>query len=588
MKKHLLLFAMILLPLVASADPVEINGIYYNLITKIKKAEVTSNPNKYTGSVVIPETVSYQDVTYSVTSIERGAFSYCSGLTSVTIPNSVTSIGADAFHRCSGLTSITIPNSVTTMGNGAFQACYGLTSVTIGNSVTSIGNDAFRLCTALTSVTIPNSVTIIDDGAFEWCSKLTSVTIGNGLTSIGFYAFKDCSALKKVIVHDIAAWCGIKFGGQYSNPYSNPLFYARHLYSDENTEIKDLIIPNSVTSIGERAFDYCSGLTSVTIPNSVTSIGENAFYDCYGLKKVIVHDIAAWCGINFGFNPLSYAHHLYSDDNTEITNLVIPNSVTSIEKSAFSGCSGLTSVTIPSSVTSIGEYAFSDCSALKKVIVHDIAAWCGINFGSNPLSYAHHLYSDDNTEITNLVIPNSVTSIGSSTFWFCSGLTSVTIPNSVTSIGGAAFYNCSGLTSVAIPNSVTSIGGAAFYNCSGLTSITIGSGIKTIYSSAFASCPELTDVTCYAENVPSTATDAFKDSYIEYATLHVPASAVNAYKAADPWKNFKSIIEANPTGIKTIENTQIKNNTFYDLNGVRLSEPKKGINIINGKKVVIK
>lgn len=122
----------------------------------------------------------------------------------------------------------------------------------------------------------------------------------------------------------------------------------------------------------------------------------------------------------------------------------------------------------------------------------------------------------------------------------------------------------------------------------GLTSITIGSGIKTIDISAFASCPELTDVTCYAENVPSTDTDAFKDSYIEYATLHVPASAVNAYKVADPWKNFKSIIEANPTGIKTIENTQIKNTTIYDLNGVRLSEPKKGINIINGKKLVIK
>ena len=113
---------------------------------------------------------------------------------------------------------------------------------------------------------------------------------------------------------------------------------------------------------------------------------------------------------------------------------------------------------------------------------------------------------------------------------------------SVTSIGNSAFYYCSGLTSITIPNSVTSIGNSAFSLCSGLTSITIGSGIKYIYSSAFASCPELTDVTCYAENVPNTDTDAFKDSYIEYATLHVPASAVNAYKAADPWKNFKSVV----------------------------------------------
>ena len=230
MKKQLLLFAMILLPLVASAETVEINGIYYNLVSKIQEAEVTSNPNKYTGSVVIPEKVTYESVEYSVTSIGNYAFANCSGLTSVTIPNSVTSIGESAFSYCSGLTSVTIPNSVTSIGDDAFGGCSGLTSVTIGNSVTSIGNDAFN----------------------------------------------DCSGLKKVIVKDIAAWCGIKFDGSYSNP----LYYAKHIYSDEDTEITNLIIPNSVTSIGNYAFDGCSGLTSVTIPNSVTSIGNGAFYDC--------------------------------------------------------------------------------------------------------------------------------------------------------------------------------------------------------------------------------------------------------------------------------------------------------------------
>ena len=385
MKKQLLLFAMILLPLVASAETVEINGIYYNLVSKIQEAEVTSNPNKYTGNVVIPEKVTYENVEYSVTSIGREAFYDCSGLTSATIPNSVTSIGENAFCLCKSLTSITIPNSVTSIGYGAFQVCSGLTSITIGNSVTSIGDAAFNNCTGLTSVTIGNSVTSIGDGAFSRCSGLTSVTIPNSVTRIGGYAFQDCSGLKKVIVKDIAAWCGIWFG----NSYSNPLFFS------------------------------------------------------------------------------------------------------------------------------------------------------------------HHLYSDENTEITNLVIPNSVTSIDSYAFYGCSGLTSITIGNSVTSIGGYAFTLCTSLTSITIPNSVTSIGGAAFYQCSGLTSVTIGSGIKNIYGSAFASCPELTDVTCYAENVPSTGTDAFKDSYIEYATLHVPASAVNAYKVADPWKNFKSIVAIDGTTPET-------------------------------------
>ena len=243
MKKHLLLFAMILLPLVASAEPVEIDGIYYNLVTKAKQAEVTSNPNKYTGSVVIPEKVTYENVEYSVTSIENRAFEGCSGLTSITIPNSVTIIGESAFWYCSGLTSITIPNSVTSIGNNAFYGCSGLTYITIPNSVTSIGGNAFYYCSGLTSVTIPNSV-----------------------TSIGDAAFYNCSGLKKVIVKDIAAWCEIKFDGSYSNP----LTYAKHLYSDEDTEITNLVIPNSVTSIGSQAFD------GVDFP-TVVSLIENPF-----------------------------------------------------------------------------------------------------------------------------------------------------------------------------------------------------------------------------------------------------------------------------------------------------------------------
>jgi hypothetical protein len=285
-------------------------------------------------------------------------------------------------------------------------------------------------------------------------------------------------------------------------------------------------IGNSVTSIGNYAFQGCTGLTSVNIGNSVTSIGNYAFQGCSGLTSITIGNSVTSIG-NYAFQGCS-----------GLTSVIIPNSVTSIGNYAFSGCSSLSSITIGNSVTSIGNWTFDDCSGLTKVIVPDLAAWCKIDFKSelsNPLFYGNHLYADDETEITNLIIPNNVTTIGDYAFILCSGLTSLTIPNSVTSIGLISFAGCSNLTSIqvesgntvydsrencnaviktsenelivgcvntVIPNNVTSIGDRAFVLCSGLTSITIPNSVTSIGTYAFYGCSGLTSIT-----IPNSVTE---------------------------------------------------------------------------------
>ena len=371
--RALFLSLAVLLSLPMQAVEIEIDGIRYDLNAEAKQATVIAKSSgKYSGEIVIPESVEFKGFAHSVTKIGNKAFYDCSGLTSVTIGNSVTSIGDHAFYGCSGMTSVTIGNSVKSIGQSAFEGCSGLTSVTIPNSVTSIGERAFYNCSGLTSVTIPNSVTSIGDMAFAFCSGLTSVSIPNSVTSIGDDAFYYCIGLTSVHISDIAAWCNIEF--VYA---SNPLDYAHHLYLN-GEEVKDLVIPNSVTSIGDMAFSGCFGLTSVTIPNSVTSIGTCAFEGCSGLTSVTIGNSVKSIGQS-AFEGCS-----------GLTSVTIPNSVTSIGEGAFEGCSGLTSVTIPNSVTSIGEGAFYDCSGL-----------------------------------TSVTIPNSVTSIGEEAFRGCSDLLDV-------------------------------------------------------------------------------------------------------------------------------------------------------------------
>ena len=431
-----------------------------------------------------------------------------SGPIEITIPGNVTSIGDEAFYRCLRLSNITIPNSVKLIGDDAFYECSKLIRVNINDIVSwcnvSFGNEYSNpLCYAknlyvngnrITNLVIPEDVDSIGKYAFYNCIWFKSVTFPTGLRTIGNNAFSNCTGLQEVRIADLSSWCGISFG----NIHSNPLYNAKNLYLNGEL-ITELVIPDGVTSIGNYAFSSCNGLTSVTIPDSVTSIGSSAFLSCNGLTSVYITDIAAWCNIAFAdvnSNPLRYSKDLYLNGK-HVTDLVIPENVTSICNYAFCYFTGLRTVTLHSDVTYIGIDAFYYCSELTGVKIEDIAAWCNISFAdysSNPLYYAENLYLNGSL-ITDLIIPDGVTSIPMYAFWHQTSIKSITLPDSITSIGNEAFDGCTGLQSVIIGNNVEFIGKSAFYGCSGLIAVTIGNGVKSIDNAAFADCSNLRSVT---------------------------------------------------------------------------------------------
>ena len=445
--KHLFTALLLLLSVAVNAHDFEVGGIYYDITDATKNtvavtyrgSSYDTYSNEYTGNEVIPESVWYNGYTYSVTSIGSYAFAYC-WLTSIVIPNSVTGIGNQAFEGCTSLKDLRIEDGEGTLSlgynssyEGLFYDCpletlylgrdlsyntdgyygyspfYGkstLKSVTIGNSVTSIGEYAFLGCSGLTSIEIPNSVTSIGDWAFYDCSGLTSIVIGNSVTSIGDFAFCGCSGLTSIVVAE---------GNAKYDSRENCNAIIETATNALVAGCKNTIIPNSVTSIGEDAFRDCSGLTSIVIPNSVTSIGGAAFYGCSGL-----------------------------------TSVVIPNSVTSIGSSAFSGCSGLKSIVVAEGNAKYDSR--ENCNAIIETATNALVAGCKntiipnsvTSIGKNAFSYCSGL--------TSVEIPNSVTTIGTYAFYNCNNVESLYIGNSIQQIGDYAFEGCNNLFDIKVAN----------------------------------------------------------------------------------------------------------------------------------------
>ncbi len=588
--KHILsfCFAIICVSHVWAYDAI-IDGIYYNLNSTDLTAKVTNETGdykaeSYSGSVIIPTSVSHNNKIYIVTTIGYDAFNSCDGLTLVTIPNSVTRIESSAFSYCSGLTSVTIPNSVTTIGDYAFQDCRGLTSVTIGNSVKMIGNYAFRSCTGLTSVTIPNSVISIGNLAFEFCVGLTSIVLGNSIVTIGEQAFYRCYNLTSIV------------------------------------------LPESLTTIGSKAFSACQSIFSITIPNSVTTIGDNAFFR---VNNVVYSGTAV--GAPWGakcVNGYIDGYLVYNDStktklcgcSTSIKGTIsIPNSVTAIGDYAFYDCGDLTSIflsdslmtigdyafygcwnlfsmTIPDLVISLGDYACYDCFDLRFVVVGNSVTTIG-NHAFESSEYLSTIYNCSDLNITkgstnngyiayyadkvyngiivddfvikrdtilteyigyeqSIKIPNSITTIADSSFFYNSTkLTSISIGDSVTMIGKDAFVGCNSLMTpiynsnlfaymppylldtYTITEGISHIADYAFSRCKKLKSVTIPTSIKKMGSHTFYDCSDLRTITCHAINPPIVGDSTFYNMS-RYTKAYVLASSLEDYQFALGWRDL--------------------------------------------------
>lgn len=565
----------------------------------------------------------------TITSIEKETFEDCTHLGSITIPASVLSIGDNAFNGCNNLKSIIIESGdeVLTLGvgkslQGLFYDC-PLEELFIGRPLsysTNNQNSPFSLQTNLKTVHLDSNLPYITEEEFYGCSGLESIIIPQSIISIGASAFDGCTTLSKAEFASIENLCKIKF----SNLTSNPLSQANHL-NINGQEVTNIVIPNTVDSIGKYAFACGTEIRSVIIPTSVKSVGEDAFYNCTNLSKAEFANIENICKIKFSnlySNPLSQVNHLYINGE-EVTNIIIPDTVDSIGQYAFACGPGFKSVIIPPSVKSVGKDAFYNCyyllkSAYPSTIENPFRtgnAFFGASIGYNPeesILENDWIYGPDKASILfapitlkgDYSVPNTVETIGADAFSDCTELTAIIIPKSVKEIGRYAFSDCEALekadfasietlcsieygwgsnplyyahnlyiagqevTDVIIPETVSKINDYAFYGASNITSIVIPASVQSIGYNAFSGCSGLTSVKVNWNDPITYQQNIFNSDTYDNAILDIPVNTLITYMQSD-WNQFKNIAVNGYNASRTFDDNVFKYRLIEDPNNLQ-------------------
>ena len=502
MKRIYLLTIIFFFSLIVRAVNVEIDGIMYNINAKTGLTEVVANPShQYKGDIVIPEAITYEDKEYTVTAIGESAFSQ-RNITSITFPNSITSVGRAAFYCCSLLDSVVLPEKVTVIGDMLFANCTSLRRVVIPEGLTLIDNSAFNSCYSLDSLIIPNSVTRIEDWAFALCKGLTYVEMSRGLTYVGRGAFGDCSALNTVIIPDLSSWSMINFGDYNSNPLT-----TTKTLKINNEEIRDLVIPDDVTYIGDYAFRGCTNITSVTMGENVTKIGTSAFYGCKNCASITIGEnvtsIGSWafygCSAMTSLKSLprkvpSTTSNSFDSAIKDQAILYVPSAALEAysSKAPWSDFYDIVALNIPkhqlayyvddalykSFTLEEGEYitpepapekegyTFSGWSEIpERMPKHDVTVTGSFTLTSEQLALDGIQYTLWVKEKTAEIVGFDVTDGFTGQVSIPSTVTKDGTSFDVTRIGDSAFSKCENLTSVTIPESISFIGESAFSGC---------------------------------------------------------------------------------------------------------------------------